>query len=723
MNACSFLHGLLPGRGLARKISCLNSCSPGFFFFLAILGSLKSHRARPIWSVMANALKRIGKILLLIIFLPLLALGVAWLAADHWNGEMSRPSGAEAGLADIGWPRYGNDQGGSRYSNAGQVNRDTLDRLAPVWIFRTGESGAGYRSGYKHSFQATPVLAGNTLYFSTAFNRVFAVDAESGAKRWQFDAGIDPDEGFSEVANRGVAYWADRDTPPGTPCRERIFAGTLDARLIALDAVTGKRCVDFANDGEASLKAALRDEDRGVAYPVTSPPVVINDTVVLGSGMIDNWKAHLGLGTVWAYDARSGELRWKWHAIPRDPAADNVADWRPEQAEKTGTANVWAPLSVDEKRNLVFAATGSASPDYYGGERSGNNRHANSLLALDAASGDVVWSRQLVHHDLWDYDIPSQPVLADIEKAGVSFPVVIQATKMGLLFSFHRETGEPFFPVKERAVPASDIPGEKAWPTQPFPVAPPPLVPHHAITTDDAWGLTPWDRRECRKLISDLRSNGIYTPPSLEGTVMIPGNGGGSNWGSIAWDSGRQLVIANTNHLPFVVALIRREDFEGERGSGMYRDAEFAPQLGTPYGMRRKPLMSSWEIPCVKPPWGTLAAVDMVSGEIRWQVPLGTTRDLTPLPFGLNFGTPNLGGPLILANGLVFIAAALDDYLRAYDIGNGEELWRGRLPAGGQATPMTYQLNGRQYIVIATGGHGSLGTTSGDYLVAFALAD
>ena len=672
---------------------------------------------------MARVLKRAGKIILLVILLSLLALGIAWLLADHWSGELARPASAEAGLADIGWPRYGNDQGGSRFSTAGQMNRDNLERLGPVWTFRTGETGEGYRSGYKHSFQATPVLAGDTLYFSTAFNRVFAIDAQNGTERWRFDAQIDPDTGFSEVSNRGVVYWADQAVSPGKPCQERIFVGTLDARLIALDAATGKRCKDFANNGETDLKAALRDEDRGVAYPVTSPPVVIDDTVVLGSGMIDNWKAHLGLGTVWAYDARNGELRWKWHAIPRKPDADNAADWRPEQAARTGTANVWSPLSVDEELDLVFAATGSASPDYYGGERLGNNRHANSLVALDAASGEVVWSRQLVHHDLWDYDIPSQPVLANIERAGVSVPVVIQATKMGLLFTFHRETGEPFFPIEERAVPASDIPGEEAWPTQPFPVAPPPLVPQHAVTADDAWGLTPWDRGECRELINSLRSDGIYTPPSFEGTVMIPGNGGGSNWGSIAWDPGRQVVIANTLHLPFVVTLIKRDDFETELDSGLYPGTEFAPQLGTPYGMRRKPLMSSLELPCVKPPWGTLAAVDMSAGKIRWQVPLGTTRDQTPLPFGLNLGMPNMGGPLVLENGLIFIAAAMDDYLRAFDIETGEELWRSRLPAGGQATPMTYQLNGRQYIVIAAGGHGNLGSTRGDHVVAFALTD
>jgi len=658
-----------------------------------------------------------------LVALGVLGFAVAWLLADHWDGVSADAAATDPELPDVGWPVYAGDGGGTHYSGAGQIDRDNVDRLAPVWVFRSGETGEGYTSAYKHTFQATPILIGSTLYFSTAFNRVIAIDAETGAERWRFDARIDPEPHYTEVSNRGVAHWVDSRASVGQPCRERIFAGTLDSRLIALDAATGKPCREFAGSGEVDLKAALREEDRGRAYPVTSPPVVVNDTVVLGSGMIDNWKAHLGLGTVWAYDARNGDLRWKWHAIPRDSAADNVADWLPEQAARTGTANTWSPLSVDAARGLVFAATGSASPDYYGGERLGNNRHANSLVALDAATGAVAWSRQIVHHDLWDYDLPAQPTLAELERDGVPVPLVIVPTKMGMLFTFHRETGEPFHAIEERPVPASDVPGEQAWPTQPFPVAPPPLVPHRAITEDDAWGLTPIDRGECRDLIASLRSEGIYTPPSLQGTIMIPGNGGGSNWGGIGWDAQRGLAIANTMHFPFVVALIPRDDFESTRDSGNYPGTEFAPQLGTPYGMRRKPLISSWEMPCVKPPWGTLAAVDMAAGEILWQIPLGTTRDLTGMPFGLNYGTPGLGGPLVTAGGLVFIGAVMDDYLRAFDIDTGEELWRGRLPAGGQATPMSYQLGGRQYVVIAAGGHGSLGTRRGDYIVAFALTD
>jgi len=667
-------------------------------------------------------MKLIKRILFWVLIIMALALAWLYLTADYWSGDLATPGFPEADLQDTGWPVWGNNAAGHKYSTASQITPANVDRLAPVWTFRTGETGVGYRSRESHTFQSTPILVGDTLYFATAFTRVFALNAETGEQRWMYDAGIDPEESFSEVSNRGVAYWLDARADEGEVCRERIYAGTVDARLLALDAITGQPCTDFSANGEVDLTRAIREQDRGQAYPVTSPPVVIGDTVVLGSGMHDNWAVDLGLGTVWAYDARSGELRWKWHAIPRDPDLDNAADWIPEQAAKTGTANVWAPISADPELGLVFAATGSASPDYYGGERLGTNRHANSLVALDAVTGDIAWSYQLTHHDLWDYDLASQPVLVDIRRGDNTVPVVIQPTKMGMLFSFNRKTGMPFFEIEERHVPASDIAGEEAWPTQPFPVAPPPLVSHRAVTEDNAWGFSFVDRGACRDEIKTLRSEGIYTPPSIEGTIMIPGNGGGSNWGGIAWDPERQIVIANSLHLPFIVALEPRDGFEAARESGRYQDTEFSPQHGTPFGMRRKAFMSPLGIPCVKPPWGTLAAVDMVSGDILWQVPFGTTRDLTPLPLGPELGMPALGGPIILSSGLVFIGAAMDDYIRAFDAENGEQLWRGRLPAGGQATPMTYQLNGRQYIVISAGGHAKLGTTRGDYVVAFALA-
>jgi quinoprotein glucose dehydrogenase len=355
------------------------------------------------------------------------------------------------------------------------------------------------------------------------------------------------------------------------------------------------------------------------------------------------------------------------------------------------------------------------------GSAIGDNRYANSIVALGASTGEMVWHHQLVHHDLWDYDVSSQPVLVELGRNGRTVPAVIQATKMGLLFTFNRETGAPIFPIEERPVPRTAVAGEAPWPTQPFPVAPPPIVSHAPVAPADAWGLILWDRWRCRKLIEGYRSEGIYTPPSLEGTIMSPGYAGGVNWGSLAFEPQRQLAIVNAMQVPMVVRLIPRVDFARRAGSGESPDAEFAEQAGTPYGMRREVLFSPLGMPCTAPPWGVLTAVDMVAGTIKWQVPLGTTRGHAPI--ALNFGMPNMGGPIVTAGGLIFIAAATDDYLRAFDVETGAELWTADLPAGGQATPMTYYLEGtgKQYVVIAAGGHGGLGTNQGDYVIAFAL--
>jgi quinoprotein glucose dehydrogenase len=375
---------------------------------------------------------------------------------------------------------------------------------------------------------------------------------------------------------------------------------------------------------------------------------------------------------------------------------------------------------VDEERDLLFVPTGNSAPDYYGGHRDGIEQYASSLVALRASTGEVVWSFQTVHHDLWDYDLPAQPTLASVRRESVEIPAVVQATKMGHLFVLHRETGAPLFPVEERPVPQGGVPGEKLSPTQPFPVKPPPLVPFE-LSPDDAFGITPWDRRACRERIGALRFEGIFTPPSLQGSLMYPGNIGGSNWGGVAVDPLRGRVIANVTSVPFAVTLLPAESYERERAANP--GVEIAPQRGTPYALRRELLLSPLGVPCNPPPWGMLVAVDLATGEIAWSVPLGTIRDMAPIPIPLRVGLPNVGGPLVTASGLVFIGAAMDDYLRAFDVETGEELWKGRLPAGGQATPMTYRLRegARQYVVIAAGGHGRAGTTLGDSVVAFAL--
>jgi len=620
--------------------------------------------------------------------------------------------------ADTQWPTYGNDPGGSRYAEVSQINRTNVARLAPAWTYRTGDLGEGYPSGRREAFEATPILIDGVLYFSTPYGHVHAVDAATGERLWHFDAQLPNDRQYAENTSRGVSAWRDVERPDG-PCALRIFVGTLDARLIALDAAKGTPCADFGTNGTVDLNVGSRPRDVG-NYLVTSPPVIWNNLVITGSAVGDNRAVDNELGIVRAFDTRTGALAWTWDPIPRTPDNPVYREWNEKSAELTGAANAWSVLSVDTQRGLLFVPVGSASPDYFGGERPGDNRHANSLVALNAATGAVVWAAQLVHHDVWDYDMPAQPVLIDLMRNGETIPAVVQTTKMGMLFVFNRETGVPLFPIEERPVPQNGVAGEVLAATQPFSTLPS-LVPRDPLKPEDAWGFTWWDRGKCKDLLAKYRSEGIYTPPSLEGSVEWPGYSGGSNWGSVTFDPVHQLLIANTNRLPFVVQLIPREKLKEVYDSHVYPDSEFARQTGTPYGMRRELIASPLGVPCIAPPWGTLTAVDLKAGGIAWQVPLGTSRDLAPWPFWFIDGVPNMGGSIVTAGGLIFIAAATDDFLRAFDLQSGAELWRGRLPAGGQATPMTYRQNGRQYVVIAAGGHGGAGTTRGDYVVAFAL--
>jgi len=635
------------------------------------------------------------------------------------------PPGRQSDDDEAQWGSYGGDPGGNRHSPLTLINRGNVERLKIAWTYRTGELGADFARSATLTFEATPILARDALYLSTATNIVIALDPASGVQRWRYDPRIDRARRYSEATSRGVSSWIDPAADPTTPCSHRIILGTLDARLIALDGRTGQPCRDFGSGGKVDLNpgaAGLRAGSAG-NYLVSSPPAIYRNIVIVGSAVGDNAAVEMPRGIVRAFDARTGKQLWAWDPIPT--SADEAArrGWQPQSAQRTGAANAWSVLSVDAGRGLVFVPTGSASPDYFGGERGGDNNYANSLVALHAETGAVAWHRQLVHHDLWDYDVPAQPMLIDIERDNKSIPAVVQATKTGMLFVFDRETGEPVFEVVERPVPHTDVPGETIAPTQPFP-ATPPLVSHAAVTPQDAWGLTFYDRGKCRDLISNYRSEGIFTPPSLKGTIESPGFAGGVNWGSTAFDSERQLVIAAVNHIPMVVTLIPRDQYDAARRSDAWPDSDFSAQTGTPYGVRREVLASPFGLPCTAPPWGTLAAVDLRRNAIRWQVMLGSTRDMTPwfVP-APTLGMPNMGGPIVTDGGLVFIGAATDNYLRAFDVETGRELWKGRLPAGGQATPMSYEANGRQFVLIAAGGHGKLGTKRGDYVVAFALPE
>jgi quinoprotein glucose dehydrogenase len=621
------------------------------------------------------------------------------------------------------WAYYGGDVFGQRYSNLDQINRDNVSRLAIAWIFRTGELGAGFARSGKLTFEATPVLAFGMLYVSTGTDIVFALDPSTGRARWHYDPHVPRGRDYAEASSRGVAVWQDSSVAPTGACTRRVFIGTLDARLIALDGPTGNVCSGFGTGGWVDLSQGVRLRDRG-AYLVTSPPAVIRDLVIVGSAIGDNRAVSLERGVIRAYDARSGALRWSFDPLPDGPTHPAAGGWQPQQAARVGGGNAWGVMSVDPARGLVFVPTGSASPDFFGAERLGNNEFADSLLALDAATGKLAWHQQLVHHDLWDYDLAAQPTLVSLERGDEPLYAVLQATKSGLLFGFERDTGRPIFPVSERAVPKSAVPGEQASPTQPFPQTPA-LAPLGPLDPNAAWGITFWDRGICRELIRRYRNEGVYTPPDLRGTIESPGYAGGVEWGGLAFDARHARVLVAVNQLPTIVRLVPRAELGSVAHTSEFRRAEIGAQLGTPYAMLREPLLSPFGLPCTPPPWGTLVSIDLRANRIAWEVPLGSTEGLGPwFAPTRNFGTPGMGGPIVTAGNLVFVAAAMDNYLRAFDAETGRELWKQRLPAGGQATPMTYRAgrDQRQYLVIAAGGHGPLGTRRGDYLIAFTLA-
>lgn len=627
---------------------------------------------------------------------------------------------ALAASPDAGWPVYGGDAGGTRYSPLTQITPANVEGLRVAWIFHTGEHGKDVKDWERSAFEATPILHDGVLYLTTSSTNVVAVDAASGELRWRYDSHTNGRLHYSDGVSRGVSLWVDEASPAASACHARVFAPTLDSRLLALDAASGKPCEDFGEHGAVDLLKDVHStdepDDEWRNYLVTSPPVILDGKVIVGSSIGDNRAVEEELGIVRAFDAKSGKLVWSWDPIPRDPSNPVYKEWAMANVKLASAANAWAPLSADPARHLVFVPTGSASPDFFGGERPGDNRWANSLVALDADTGKLVWGYQLVHHDLWDYDLPSQPALVDLVHDGQHVDAVIQATKTGFLFTFDRASGAPLFPIVEKPVPQDAVPGETPSPTQPFPAAPPALVRQAPVTPDDAWGVAWFDTRGCRQRIESYRSEGMFQPPSTQDSIMQPGNAGGMNWGSIAFDPERQIAVVNSMDLPFVVALVPRAQLHEEYMSGKYKDFDYARQAGTPYGMRRTAFKSSLGIPCVKPPWGRLTGVDMATGTIKWQIPLGDT------PFiHMNVGVPNLGGPIVTASGLVFIAATLTDQrLRAFDTDSGKLLWEVKLPAGGQATPMTYSLNGRQYLVIAAGGYKG-DSTRGDYVIAYAL--
>ncbi|HEX7969849.1 MAG TPA: pyrroloquinoline quinone-dependent dehydrogenase [Stellaceae bacterium] len=610
------------------------------------------------------------------------------------------------------WPAYGGDPGASRYSSARQITTANVQQLTVAWTYHTGEAERRGAAFSRSAFQATPVLAEGKLVFCTPFDRVIALDPATGREIWVFDPEIPADlRPANQFICRGVAVWHDTSAAAEGICAARVFLGTNDARLIALDLRTGKPCADFGAAGQVLLPPDIAPLYPGERH-IDSAPAIIGDTVVVGSAVDDMTRARAPSGTVSAVDARSGKRRWSFDPVPRHPEDPGAASWSEASYARAAGGSVWAPITVDAERDLVFLPTASPTAAFYGGHRPGDNLYTSAVVALKGSTGAVAWSFQTVHHDIWDYDVAAQPTLAALPRDGREIATVIVATKTGFVFVLDRDTGKPVFPVEERRAPASDVPGEETSPTQPVPLAPPPLVPQN-LSADDAWGLVYFDRQACRRRMAGLRSEGLYTPPSLAGTILFPSTVGAVNWAGGAFDPQRRLFIVNTNHLAHAVRLIPQADYAAARAADP--KVEIGRGRDTPYAAERDLLLSPLGVPCNPPPWGELSAVDLDAGTIRWQVPLGGAA------LGLIRGAPNLGGPIVTAGGLVFIGAARDEYLRAFDVETGAELWRAKRPAGGQATPMTYVAGGRQLVVIAAGGHARMGTTLGDAVVAFAL--
>ncbi|MAG34161.1 MAG: glucose dehydrogenase [Deltaproteobacteria bacterium] len=645
------------------------------------------------------------------------------------NGEESAsPSGRIAG-----WPVYGGDEAGTRHSVLDQITPSNVDELEVAWTYHTGDAleGFGYGSSVSDdlthgatTFQNTPILVGRTLYLCSPLNRVIALDAETGQEKWSYDPKVDLD-GLYVLVCRGVSAWTDSRTRVGAFCSTRIFTGTLDGRLIALDSETGRPCEDFGEGGTVDLTEGVGDPSPG-EYGVTSPPVVLGDRLITGSMVLDNRRTDAPSGVVRAYSARTGKRLWAWEAL----VAGEKSGGEGGGEYRRGTSNAWSALSVDSERNLVFVPTGNTAPDYFGGHREGLDDYSSSIIALDGDSGELVWSFQTVHHDIWDYDVGAQPVLFDFPTDDGGVPGVLAGTKMGHLFFLDRLTGAPLLPVEERPVPGRGVPGEAGLsPTQPFPVKPPPLHPA-TLAPDDAFGFLPWDESACRSRIEEARSEGIFTPPSTQGTIQYPGMVGGMNWGSLSVDASRRLLVVNNQRVANYARLVPRAEYDAiVEESGGVPAYGYEPQVGTPYALQRYPLLSPYlGAPCNPPPWGTLTAVDLATGEIVWDVPLGNTRNLAPWPVWMflgEIGVPNIGGPITTASGLTFIAATTDGYLRAFETASGQLLWKAGLSTSAHATPMTYRLDqrGKQFVVVAVGGHGMLGTKSGDELVAYALPD
>lgn len=625
----------------------------------------------------------------------------------------AEPNLGTTDMPDGEWQYYGRTQFGQRYSPLDQITTENVGQLELAWTYRTGDV-RGPDDVTETTYQVTPLKIGDTLYICTPHNLAIAIDAATGAEKWRHDpqAGMESDRQHQTC--RGVSYYRSTATPAGQPCAERIYLPTSDARLIALDAATGQVCPSFAEAGTLNLLTNMPYPKAGYYYS-TSAPLIAGGKIIVGGAVNDNYSIDEPSGVIRAFDAETGALVWNWDSGNPEETAPLPAG----QEYTQNSPNMWSTASADEALGLVYVPLGNQTPDQLGmGRSEAVERFSSSITALDLNSGQVRWVHQTVHHDLWDMDVPAQPSLIDITTPNGVVPALVGPTKQGDIYVLDRRTGEPIIPVNEVPAPSGAIAEDFTAPTQP--VSDLTFMPE-PLTGADMWGITLFDQLACRIEFHSLRYEGRYTPPSVQGSLVYPGNFGTFNWGGVAVDPVRQVMFGMPTYLAFKSQLVPRAEVppQGER-----RGSEQGLNLneGAPYAVIMGPFLSPLGVPCQAPPWGYVAGADLRTGKIAYKHRNGTVRDMTPLPLPFKVGVPGIGGPIITAGGVAFLGAAVDDFLRAYDLTTGEQLWQARLAAGGQSTPMTYTVaDGRQFVVMVAGGHGSVGTRPGDYVLAYTL--
>lgn len=622
------------------------------------------------------------------------------------------------------WTAYGGTQAGQRYSTLDQITPQNVDKLQVAWTFHTGDT-RGDKDPIETTYEVTPLKVGPTVYLCTPHDLVFALDAETGQEKWRYDpkVGSPPYQSTQHLTCRGLSYFdatASGSAPPdataSSDCAKRLFLPTVDGRLIALSAETGKTCAGFGGPGgTVNLWQNMPNVKTG-SYYSTSPPIIAKGLIIIGGAVNDNVSTDEPSGVVRAFDINTGKLVWNWDSKKPDETSPIAAD----ATYSENSPNSWSIASYDPVLGLVFIPMGNQPPDQFGGKRDKDvETYASSVVALNAETGVVAWVFQSTHHDLWDMDVPAQPGLVDLTIGGVTVPALVETTKQGELFVLDRRTGKPILPITEVPAPQGAVAGDTTAPTQPVSALsfnPKPL------TEAAMWGISPFDQLACRIAFRSMRYEGRYTPPSLKGTIVYPGNFGTFNWGGVAIDPERQVVFAMPVYLAFTSTLIPRPDATS-RVVTKPNQPPFNENFGAPYAAKMGPFLSPLGLPCQAPPWGYVAGADLTTGKIFYRHVNGTVRDLSPIPLPLKMGVPGIGGPILTKGGVAFLSGSLDYYARAYDVTTGRQLWQSRLPAGGQATPMTYwsDASERQFVLVVAGGHGSTGTKAGDSIIAYAL--